>query len=33
VIVDQERSFTGDTSTSLATDLGRHQIKFGGDPS
>jgi outer membrane receptor protein involved in Fe transport len=32
VIVDQERSFTrGYVNASLATDLGRHQIKFGGD--
>jgi outer membrane receptor protein involved in Fe transport len=32
VIVDQDRSFTrGYVNASLATDLGRHQIKFGGD--
>jgi outer membrane receptor protein involved in Fe transport len=32
VIVDQERSFTrGYVNASLATDLGRHQLKFGGD--
>ena len=32
VIVDQERSFTrGYVNASLAADLGRHQIKFGGD--
>ena len=32
VIVDQERSFTrGYINASLATDLGRHQLKFGGD--
>src|SRR5204863_9492756 len=32
VIVDQQRSFTrGYVNASLATDLGRHQVKFGGD--
>jgi outer membrane receptor protein involved in Fe transport len=32
VIVDQERSFTrGYLNAGLATDLGRHQLKFGGD--
>ena len=32
VIVDQERSFTrGYVNASVATDLGRHQLKFGGD--
>jgi outer membrane receptor protein involved in Fe transport len=32
VIVDQDRSFTrGYVNASLAIDLGRHQIKFGGD--
>ena len=32
MIVDQQRSFTrGYVNASLATDLGRHQIKFGGD--
>jgi outer membrane receptor protein involved in Fe transport len=31
-IVDQERSFTrGYVNASIATDLGRHQLKFGGD--
>ena len=32
VIVDQDRSFTrGYVNASVATDLGRHQIKVGGD--
>jgi hypothetical protein len=32
VIVDQERSFTrGYVNASIATDIGRHQLKFGGD--
>jgi outer membrane receptor protein involved in Fe transport len=32
VIVEQERSFTrGYVNASVATDLGRHQLKFGGD--
>jgi outer membrane receptor protein involved in Fe transport len=32
VIVDQQRAFTrGYVNASVATDLGRHQLKFGGD--
>jgi outer membrane receptor protein involved in Fe transport len=32
VIVDQERSFTrGYVNASISTDIGRHQLKFGGD--